>query len=134
MPILAKTLAHQCRHAFDQIGYARKGGKQNRRQQIGRACEVCDWCQQHHQVRDLHQLGAAHIISFWKHHRSWKDSTRYGYWLALKVLWPLIGKASHPPKPTKLDKPPAPLTIGPAIETNEEIQTESRRNGAFSGN
>lgn len=101
MPILAdrKSLAQQARIAFRMAGYDRQGGKANRRQQLDRACTVCDWVQRNYQVRHLGQLGGRQIVKFWKAHESLADSTRYSYWLALCQLWRMVGKAGEPPKP-----------------------------------
>jgi len=101
MPISAdrQSLAHQARIAFRLVGFGRQGGKANRRQQMERACKVCDWVQRNAQVHYLGQLGGRQIIQFWKAHRELSDSTRYGYWLALCQLWRFAGKAGEPPRP-----------------------------------
>lgn len=101
MPISGnrKSLANQARIAFRLAGFDRQGGKANRRQQMERACSVCDWVQNNCQVPHLGQLGGRQIVQFWKAHAHLAESTRYGYWLALCQLWLLSGKAGEPPKP-----------------------------------
>ena len=58
-----KSLAHQARIAFRLAGYNRQGGKANRRQQMERACVVCDWVQRHCQVHHLGQLGGRQVVA-----------------------------------------------------------------------
>ena len=76
--------------------YARKGGKANRREQIGRIRAVLDFSG----ITNPEQLGNKHIVSFYKHLREKKSSqrTQYYYWLALCVLYEVLGR-KEPPKP-----------------------------------
>jgi hypothetical protein len=101
MPISGdrKSLAHQARIAFRVSGFDRQGGKANRRQQMLRACTVCDWVQRNCQVNHLGQVGGRQVVQFWKSHQELAESTRYGYWLALCQLWRFSGKAGEPPRP-----------------------------------
>jgi len=80
-------------------GYDRQGGKANRRQQMERACAVCDWVQKHCQVHHLGQFGGRQVARFWISHKTLSDKTRYGYWLALVKLWEIAGKPGRPPAP-----------------------------------
>lgn len=79
--------------------YVRKGGKQNRKQQMTRLLIFINWQQQHEQITGLEQLGKRHVILFWKHHRHQQDATAYHYWLAIRILWEWLNKATPPPKP-----------------------------------
>ena len=106
MPISDKrqSLAQQARVAFRLGGFDRQGGKANRRQQMERACTVCDWVQRNCQVHHLGQLGGRQVVQFWKSHQELADATRYSYWLALCQLWRFAAKPGEPPKP---HRPPA---------------------------
>lgn len=76
--------------------YARKGGKANRKEQIGRVRHVMKVSG----VLVPEQLGNRHIIEFWKSCRAKETSqrTQYYYWLALCVLYDALNR-KEPPKP-----------------------------------
>lgn len=80
--------------------YVRKGGKTNRKQQRDRMLAFA----RHAQAlgaSEMGQVGARHVISYWKAHRGFKDVTLAAHWYALSVLWKLAKKAGEPPKPWK---------------------------------
>lgn len=79
-------------------GYVRKGGKDNRRQQRARMFAFAESCAGEG-AHSLAQVGAAHVIRYWRANRHLSDATRYNHWLALCVLWALCGKPADPPKP-----------------------------------
>ena len=79
-------------------GYVRKGGKDNRRQQRARMVAFAAFCAGEG-AHSLAQVGAAHVIRYWRVNRHLSDATRYNHWCALSVLWSLCGKPTDPPKP-----------------------------------
>jgi hypothetical protein len=76
--------------------YSRKGGKKNRKEQVTRIKSVL--C--HPKISDPYQLGNKQIIAFYKYLREKKTSERtmYYYYLAICVLYDLLGR-KEPPKP-----------------------------------
>jgi hypothetical protein len=76
--------------------YKRKGGKENRAEQVTRIKAVL----RHAHVNDPYQLGNKQVIDFYKYLRSKNTSERtiYYYYLALRVLYELLGR-KEPPKP-----------------------------------
>lgn len=78
--------------------YVRKGGKDNRRQQRARMLAFAAHAEALG-AYSLGQVGAVHVIRFWKAHREQSAATAYGYWLALCELWELAGKPGKPPRP-----------------------------------
>jgi len=78
--------------------YVRKGGKDNRRQQRARMLVFAEFCAGEG-AHSLAQVGAAHVIRYWRANIHLSDSTRYNHWRAFCVLWLLCGKSVKPPKP-----------------------------------
>lgn len=81
--------------------YVRKGGKDNRRQQVGRMNAFAAHCEGLG-AREMGQVGGRHVVSYWRVLRAaggLADSTLYGHWLAIRELWRLAGKAGEPPRP-----------------------------------
>lgn len=78
--------------------YARKGGKDNRRQQRQRMMAFAA-----HAAglgaREMSQVGGRHVVSFWRSQRVLAASTQYSYWLAIRELWLLSKKTGSPPRP-----------------------------------
>ena len=91
------TLAEQINKYAHQ--YKRHGGKRNRQQQVMRIIKFLDWIEAQGQVNSLNQLGKRHVILYWKHTRDLSKQTRYGYWLAISILWNWIDKPDKPPVP-----------------------------------
>ena len=79
-------------------GYVRKGGKDNRRQQRSRMLALAAFCVGEG-AHSLAQVGAAHVIRYWRVTNHLSDATRYNHWRAFCVLWSLCGKSTEPPKP-----------------------------------
>lgn len=82
-------------------GYARKGGKDNRRQQIARMTAFANHCEALG-AGDMGQVGGRHVVGYWKSLRAsggLADSTLYNHWLAIRELWQLAGKPGEPPRP-----------------------------------
>ena len=46
------------------------------------------------------QVGANHVLSYYRATTSLSASTRYNHYRALVALWKLAGKAGLPPEPT----------------------------------
>ena len=84
-------------------GYVRKGGKDNRRQQAARMMAFAAHCEAIG-AREMGQIGATHVIRYWKASTGLSDTTRYSHWLAIRELWKLAGKPNEPPRP---------FTVGP---------------------
>ena len=80
--------------------YARKGGKDNRRQQRARMIAFAAHAQALG-AREMGQVGATHVIRYWKAHRDLSDATLYSHWLAIRELWTIYGKSDQPPRPRK---------------------------------
>jgi hypothetical protein len=78
--------------------YKRKGGKRNRKKQVGRMLIFGEFASKTG-ARYMGQVGAAHVIRFWKTKRDLSDTTLKEYWYSLCTLWELSGKAGEPPKP-----------------------------------
>ena len=78
--------------------YRRKGGKGHRKQQIGRMLAFGTFAEKKG-TRSMGQIGAVHVIGFWKTHRHLSNATLRSYWYALCVLWVFSGKNGQPPKP-----------------------------------
>lgn len=89
--------------------YVRKGGKDNRRQQRARMMAFAK-----HAAglgaREIGQVGARHVISYWKASEGLSDATRYSHWLAIRELWRSANKVEEPPRP----RIKAALPEGPA--------------------
>jgi hypothetical protein len=83
--------------------YARKGGKDNRRQQRARMIAFAGFCATQG-ANSLGQIGKNHVIQYWKYNRNLAESTAYSHWLAIRKLWELAGKTGEPPKPLKIDE------------------------------
>lgn len=79
-------------------GYVRKGGKDNRRQQRARMLAFAAFCAAEG-AYSLAQIGAGHVIRYWRANQHLSDATRYNHWRAFCVLWSLGGKPTEPPKP-----------------------------------
>ncbi len=90
--------------------YVRKGGKDNRMQQRSRMLAFAAHASTLG-AREMGQVGATHVIRYWKAHRHLADSTLKQHWHALQVLWALSGKAGDPPPPWKKKPQQAPLTL-----------------------
>lgn len=80
--------------------YVRKGGKDNRRQQAARMLAFAAHCEALG-AREMGQVGAIHVIRYWKASTDLSDATRYSHWLAIRKLWFLAGKPAEPPRPFK---------------------------------
>ena len=80
--------------------YVRKGGKDNRRQQTARMLAFAAHCEALG-AREMGQVGATHVIRYWKSNRDLSDTTLYNHWLAVCELWKLSGKSDQPPRPRK---------------------------------
>jgi hypothetical protein len=80
--------------------YAAKGGKDNRRQQRARMMAFADHCAAHG-AAEIGQVGARHVISYWKGRRHLSEATAYSHWLAIRELWQIAGKQGDPPRPKK---------------------------------
>ena len=79
-------------------GYVRKGGKENRRQQLARMQAFAAFCEVMG-ASELGQVGGRHVVAYWKANRGLSDATLYSHWLAIRHLWRLSCKAGEPPKP-----------------------------------
>lgn len=79
-------------------GYARKGGKDNRRQQVSRMLAFARFCEAEG-VSDKGQVGARHVIRYWRHTRHLSGATLYNHHRALCILWDLAGLPGVPPRP-----------------------------------
>ena len=86
--------------------YVRKGGKDNRRQQTARMLAFAAHCEALG-AREMGQVGATHVIRYWKASTGLSDATRYSHWLAIRELWGLAGKPGEPPRPFKAGEQPA---------------------------
>jgi len=80
--------------------YVRKGGKDNRKQQRARILAFAAHAEASG-AREMGQVGATHVVRYWKAHRDLSDATLYSHWLALVELWKLSGKVGSPPAPRK---------------------------------
>lgn len=80
------------------VGYVRRGGKDNRRQQRARILAFARFCATLG-ARNTTQIGHRHVKLYWRAivHRSAR--TRYAHWLALRDLWTLAGKSGSPIPP-----------------------------------
>lgn len=93
-----ETLAHR---------YTCRGGRDNRRQQVGCMVAFAVHAEQMG-ARSMAQVGGKHVISYWCSLRSkggHKPRTLYNHWLALCELWRLSKKNGEPPRPRELEKP-----------------------------
>lgn len=90
--------------------YVRKGGKANRKQQRARILAFAAHAEKSG-ARDMGQVGATHVVRYWKAHRELADSTLYSHWLALVELWKLSGKTGKPPLPRKKKPLSSPLSL-----------------------
>lgn len=82
-------------------GYVRKGGKDNRRQQLARMLAFAAHAEGLG-ASEMGQVGGKHVVSYWRTLRAsggLADSTLYSHWLAIRELWSLAGKTGEPPKP-----------------------------------
>lgn len=90
--------------------YVRKGGKDNRMQQRSRMLAFAAHASTLG-ARDMGQVGAMHVVRYWKAHRHLADSTLKQHWHALQVLWTLSGKPGDPPLPWKKKPLETSLTL-----------------------
>lgn len=100
-------LVHEVEHLTRS--YASKGGKDNRAQQQARMLAFAA----HAAGQGAHsmaQVGAAHVVRYWKAHRDLADATAYNHWRALCALWRLAGKPSEPPRPRAKQLEPGPTS------------------------
>lgn len=76
--------------------YSRKGGKENRSEQVTRIKAVL----RHANISDPYQLGNKQIIAFYEYLRAKEASSRtmYYYYLAISSLYELLGRGK-PPEP-----------------------------------
>lgn len=88
--------------------YVRRGAKANRRQQLGRMIRFLEFVEETERPNNLHEVGARHVGSFWKAHRTMAAKTSHGYWLVLCELWRLAQKKGTPPKPIQFQTANAP--------------------------
>lgn len=88
--------------------YVRKGGKDNRKQQRARMLAFAAFASTIG-AREMGQVGATHVIRYWKAHRELSDATLYSHWLAIRELWVIFGKSGEPPRPRK--KAPSKVQI-----------------------
>lgn len=79
-------------------GYTRKGGKDNRRQQAARMIAFAHFCESMG-VSEVRQVGARHVIRYWRQCRHLSIPTLYNHHRALCLLWGLAGLPAVPPKP-----------------------------------
>lgn len=80
--------------------YVRKGGKDNRKQQRDRMLAFAAHAEASG-AQEMGQVGATHVVRYWKAHRDLADTTLYSHWRALVLLWKLSGKTGDPPVPRK---------------------------------
>ncbi|MDE3022418.1 MAG: hypothetical protein KGI54_11220 [Pseudomonadota bacterium] len=92
-----RTMASQIRELAH--AYKRHGGKDNRRQQLGRLATACEWIAFNHQISNLHEIGKRQVIDFYRNHRHLADSTLAGYFYAFVTLWAWLGRTGEPPRP-----------------------------------
>lgn len=85
--------------------YVRKGGKDNRRQQRARMLAFAKHAARLG-AREMGQVGARHVISYWKASEGLSDATRYAHWLAIRELWRAANKVEEPPRPRIKDALP----------------------------
>jgi len=81
--------------------YTRKGGKDNRRQQVSRMLAFASHVEEEG-INEIGQVGAKQVVSYWRSLRAsggLADSTLYSHWLAIRKLWELAGKPDEPPQP-----------------------------------
>ena len=79
-------------------GYVRKGGKTNRKQQAARMMAFAS----HAEALGAHemgQVGANHVLSYYRAIRRFSESTRYSHYRAIATLWMLAGKFGNLPIP-----------------------------------
>lgn len=79
-------------------GYVRKGGKDNRKQQAARMLAFACFCEKEG-VKDIGQVGARHVVRYWKANRHLASATLYNHYRALCHLWVLSDKLGQPPAP-----------------------------------
>src|SRR5574343_822664 len=82
-------------------GYVRKGGKDNRRQQLARMLAFAAHVEAAG-ASGLGQVVGSHVVDYWRALRasgSLADSNLYAHWLAIRELWGWAGKPGEPPKP-----------------------------------
>lgn len=112
--------------------YVRKGGKDNRRQQVGRMLAFAGHAEQMG-ARSMAQVGGKHVVSYWRALRSkggLAPRTLYGHWLALRALWRLSKKNGEPPLPSELEKQPAGKSGPPSGVTEEAARTAGESGSA----
>ena len=79
-------------------GYVRKGGKTNRKQQAARMMAFATHCEGLG-AAEMGQVGANHVISYYRATAALSASTRYNHYRSLVALWKLAGKNGLPPEP-----------------------------------
>lgn len=90
--------------------YVRKGGKENRKQQRSRMLAFAAHASTLG-AREMGQVGATHVVRYWKANRDLSDATLYSHWLAIKELWRLSGKPLAPPHPRKKEPPQVKISL-----------------------
>jgi hypothetical protein len=110
-------------------GYVRKGGKMNRKQQAARMVAFASHCEGLGAV-EMGQVGANHVLSYYRATAALNASTRYNHYRALVTLWQLAGKAGLPPEPaapgsTMATRLPQP-TAKPSFRAGDAAQAVSR--------
>lgn len=87
--------------------YVLKGGKRSRQDRVA----IMKGFAEHVEAsgtREIGQVGASHVIRYWKSHRGLKEATLQNHWYALCDLWKLSKKSGKPPQPwpqSALEKP-----------------------------
>jgi len=81
-------------------GYMRKGGKINRRQQAARMIAFASHAEALG-AREMGQVGAKHVMAYYRAQNALSYSTRYNHYRAIVLLWDLAGKTGVPPAPFK---------------------------------
>lgn len=94
MPTSVEAQLRQAAHR-----YVRHGGKKNRRQQIQRLVNACEWIAVHHRISRIEQIGKRQIIDFYRHHRQLAPATLMGYFYAFAELWRWLDRPGEPPRP-----------------------------------
>lgn len=90
--------------------YVRKGGKDNRKQQRARMLAFAALASTMG-AREMGQVGATHVVRYWKAHRALSDATLYSHWLAIRELWAIFGKSGEPPRPRKKEPLKAQISL-----------------------
>lgn len=101
--------------------YASKGSKKARNQQRARMLAFGTHCYMLG-ARTLDEVGARHVIRYWKANRTLSDATLKEHYRAISKLWQLAGKTDTPPAPrlksTTESAPNAPEALQPQNDPN----------------